>query len=103
MALYKIFKKNPSRFKFLTPLSPSNKLKVAKVVHCNDILVNYDEDIKMYFESAQSSRIYVGENVIGRDEETNELVDLGVLVDIQYDEFSGYLFIFNPPNGQAAA
>lgn len=100
MSIYKIFKKNPSRLKFLTPISENSKSRVAKLMFCEDAIVSYNEDFKMYFETAQSSRIYIGEDLECRNAETNEIENIGKLVDIQYDEYSGYLFIFDNIDGK---
>jgi len=94
MLTYKIFKKNPSRLKMLTPLSPNNKLKVGKLTNCDDAFIGYNEDGEMFLEMAQCPRIYIGMVMDCRNVATNQVEVIGKLVDLQYDEYSGYLFIF---------
>ena len=48
----------------------------------------------MFLEIAQSPRIYVGMELRCKNMDTNSYEDLGKLVDIQYREDSGFLFIF---------
>lgn len=94
MPTYKIFKKNPSRLKMLIPLSPTNKLKVGKLINCDNAFIGYNEDCEMFLEMAQCPRIYIGIIMECRNVENNDIETLGKLVDLQYDESNGYLFIF---------
>ena len=95
MSKYKLFKKTSNYLKFLTPLQDNSKLKVAKVIAGNDrMYIGYNEDEEMFLEIAQCPRIYVGMELRCKNMDTNSYEDLGKLVDIQYREDSGFLFIF---------
>ena len=95
MSKYKLFKKTSNYLKFLTPLQENSKLKVAKVIAGNDrMYIGYNEDEEMFLEIAQCPRIYVGMELRCKNVDTNQYEDLGRLVDIQYREDSGFLFVF---------
>lgn len=94
MPIYKIFRKNPSRLKMLTPLNENNKLKIGKLFNNDETHIGYNEDEEMYIEIAQCPRIYVGMEMECRNLETKQTELIGKLVDLQYDENSGYLFVF---------
>jgi len=95
MSKYKLFKKTENYLKFLIPLQNDSKSKVAKVLTNDDkIYIGYNEDEEMFLEIAQCPRIYVGMDLRCKNTDTNSYEDLGKLVDIQYREDSGFLFIF---------
>jgi len=94
MTTYKIFKKNPSKLRLLTPLSESNKLKVCKLIDYDDTYIGYNEDEEMFIEISQCPRIYLGMIMSCKNLDTKQTEELGKLVDLQYDESSGYLFVF---------
>ena len=56
--------------------------------------IGYNENEEMFLEIAQCPRIYVGMELRSNYMDTNSYEDLGKLVDIQYREDSGFLFIF---------
>lgn len=90
---YKVFKKNSSIFKMLTPLSGDNKLKVAKLITEDPVIISYDHDEVMFLEIAQCPRIYLGMQPECKNIKTNQYEVLGTIVDFQYDESSGYLAV----------
>ena len=95
MSKYKLFKKTENYLKFLTPLNDNPKSKVAKVLTNDDkMYIGYNEDEEMFLEIAQCPRIYVGMDLRCKNIDTNSYEDLGKLVDIQYREDSGFLFVF---------
>ena len=94
MTTYRIFKKSNNFLTFLTPIDGTNKLKVAKLISSDTVNVGYNEDGEMYIDIAQCPRIYLGMEPRCKNIDTKEYEDLGELVDLQYDESSGYLFIF---------
>ena len=95
MSKYKLFKKTSNYLKFLTPLQDNSKSRVAKVLTNDDrMYIGYNEDEEMFLEIAQCPRIYVGMDLRCKNIDTNSYEDLGKLVDIQYREDSGFLFIF---------
>ena len=95
MSKYKLFKKTENYLKFLTPLQNDSKSRVAKVLTNDDkMYIGYNEDEEMFLEIAQCPRIYVGMELRCKNMDTNSYEDLGKLVDIQYSDASGFLFIF---------
>ena len=95
MSKYKLFKKTENYLKFLTPLQSNSKSRVAKVLTNDDkMYIGYNENEEMFLEIAQCPRIYVGMELRCKNMDTNQYEDLGKLVDIQYREDSGFLFIF---------
>ena len=101
MSQYKLFKKSNSFLKFLTPLNDSNTLRVAKLITPDTVIQgdsDRDEDgnspPEMYIEIAQCPRIYVGMEINCKNVETGKYEEIGKLIDIQYDDSVGYLFIF---------
>lgn len=95
MSKYKLFKKTSNYLKFLTPLNPDSKLRCAKVISSDDkVYIGYNEEDEMFLEIAQCPRIYIGMELRCKNMDTNSYEDLGKLVDIQYREDSGFLFIF---------
>ena len=95
MSKYKLFKKTENYLKFLTPLQDNSKSRVAKVLTRDDkMYIGYNEEDEMFLEIAQCPRIYVGMDLRCKNMDTNSYEDLGKLVDIQYREDSGFLFIF---------
>jgi len=99
MNTYKLFKKNNSYLKFLTPLKEDNKFKVAKLVS-NDSITIGDVNVEdcthpqKYIEIAQCPKIIVGNNIHCKNIEADKYEDIGKLLDIQYNVDSGYLFVF---------
>lgn len=94
MTTYKIFKKHNSKLKKLTPMSESNKLICCKLIDVDNPVIRYNDDAEMYLEMDQCPRIYIGMVMNCKNIETNQYEVIGKLVDIQYDETSGYLFVF---------
>ena len=94
MVTYRIFKKSDNLLTFLTPLNTNNKLRVAKLISNDTINLGYNDDGEMYIDIAQCPRIYLGMEPRCKNLETKQYEELGELVDIQYDESTGYLFIF---------
>lgn len=74
-------------------MNPESKLTVCRLLHCDDAFIGYDENADMFLEMAQCPRLYVGMSLDLRNEDTGIVESLGDLVDIQYDESMGYLFI----------
>jgi hypothetical protein len=95
MKSYKIFKKNSSKLVMLTPLSKENKLQCAKLITDDDVIVGYNEDGEMYIEISQCPRIYLGMILNCKDLSNGKYEEIGSLIDIQYNEDIGYMFIFN--------
>jgi len=95
MATYKLFKKTENYLKFLSPLQENSKSRCAKVITTDDkAFIGYNEDEEMFFEMGYCPRIYVGMELRCKNMDTNEYEEIGKLVDIQYREDSGFLFIF---------
>ena len=94
MPTYRIFKRNSSRLKMLTPLADTNVLKCAKLVTNEDVTIGYDNDCDKFLEIHKCPRIYLGMIMECKNMEDGSYDNLGELVDLQYSEGSGYLFIF---------
>ena len=94
MATYRIFKRNRSLLKMLTPMSESNKLKCAKLITSEDAYIGYNEDNEQFIEIYGCPRLYLGMIMDCKNIEENKYEVIGELVGLQYDECSGYLFVF---------
>jgi len=95
MKKYKLFKSTENYIKFLTPLNPNSKFKVAKVIsEANNMGIGYSEDGIMFFEIDFCPKIFIDTSLTLKNIELNKYENVGKLVDIQWDESSGYLFIF---------
>lgn len=94
METYKIFKKSNNFLTFLTPLNENNKHLCAKLVTDNDIFIGYNDEEEMFIEIAQCPRIYPGMKFSCKNINSKKYEDLGELVDLQWNENQGYLFIF---------
>lgn len=94
MATYRIFRRNGSKLKMLSPLSENNTLKCAKLITQEDAFIGYNEDGEQFIEIHGCPRIYLGMIMDCKNLEENKYEVLGELIDLQYDECSGYLFVF---------
>lgn len=94
MITYKIFKKNPSLLKQLKSLSEKNEFNVYKLINSDETFIGYNDDNEKFIEISQCPRMYIGTIISCKNVETNKIEEIGKLVDIQYDENIGYLFIF---------
>ena len=92
--MYRLFKKSNNFLSFLTPINSLNKLKVAKLISKDTVNIGYSDDGEMYIDIAQCPRIFLGMEPRCKNMDTGQYEELGELIDIQYDESSGYLFVF---------
>ena len=102
MNSYKLFKRNESVIKFLIPNSLDNKLSVAKLItESTPVMIGYkeknDEDTeseRKYLEIFQCPRIYIGDKLNCKNVETGVHEYLGEIVDFDFRDGIGFLFIF---------
>jgi hypothetical protein len=78
----------------LTPMLESNTLKCGKLITDEDVYIGYNDDCEQFIEIYGCPRIYLGMVMDCKNLEENRYEVLGELIDLQYDECSGYLFVF---------
>ena len=95
MEKYKIFKKSDSFLKFLTPVNGDSQLRVAKLVtESAPIIIGYNDNEEKFIEINTCPRIYIGMHLNCKNVKTKEKEYLGKLIDLEFREGVGYLFIF---------
>ena len=78
----------------LTPMSDKNTLKCGKLITQEDVFIGYNDDCEQFIEIHGCPRIYLGVVMDCKNLDENRYEVIGKLIDLQYDECSGYLFVF---------
>ena len=96
--MYKLFKKNESKLKFLLPLNIDNKMNVAKLITESNVNIGYSEDGIKFIEINQCPKLKIGDELICKNLESNINESIGRLIDIDFNEDLGYLLVFKNKN-----
>ena len=78
----------------LTPMLESNTMKCGKLITQEEVFIGYNEDGNKFIEIHGCPRLYLGMIMECKNLNENKYAVLGELIDLQYDECSGYLFVF---------